>query len=40
MTLDAIKVKNESTMFYLKSNIYSLEGLSPQEANNNLPEEK
>ena len=35
----ANKGKYESTMLYLKGNIYSPEALSPQEENRNLPEE-
>ena len=38
--LDARKGKNDITMVYLKDQIYPPEGLSPQEANSNLPEEK
>ena len=40
MTLDAWKGINEITMFYLKAKRFTPEGLSTQEANINLPEEK
>ena len=40
VTMHEKKGKDESIMFYLKANRYSLEGSSPQEANRNLPEEK
>ena len=36
--MDARKVKNEITMFYLKANIYAPEGSSHKEANRNLLE--
>ena len=38
MILDARKVMNYSTMFYLKANRYAPEGSSPLETNRNLPE--
>lgn len=36
MNLDAIKVNNESTLFYFKANRYPPKVSSPQEANFNL----
>ena len=39
MTLNAREEVNESTMLYLKARIFSPEGSSPQEGNNNLPAE-
>ena len=39
VTMNARKVKNESTMFYLKAKRFPPEGSSPQEANTNLPAE-
>ena len=38
MILDARKVMNYSTMFYLKAKRYAPEGSSPLETNRNLPE--
>ena len=37
MILNVRNEKNESTMFYLRSNIYAPEGSPPQEANRNIP---
>ena len=38
INLDAIKVKNQSTVFYLKAKGYAPEGSLPQEENSNLTE--
>ena len=40
MTMEAIKLKNGSTVFYLKAKRYAPKGFSPQQANINILEKK